>query len=358
MRIIQIVPRLPPEVDGVGDYAYSLAQQMCRDFDIQTHFIVCDPNWNSVLDVDGFPVSKIQQYSATQLHSLLNQQRSHSVLLHYVGYGYAKRGCPSWLLKGLISWKSNHRETNLVTMFHEISASGPIWTSSFWLSSRQLKLAKELARLSDSLFTSRELYAKTLQRLSGDRHSKLVTLPVFSSIGEPPITPLLKKRQRNVVVFGGKAKRLRVYQQSLPALQNACNQLKIKKIIDIGPPLDLDLSKLTGFPVSQMGYQSSDEISKTLSNSIAGFLAYNPSFLAKSTIFASYCAHRMVPVNALSSDQTIDFIVPGKHYCAADLVHSEAERISDMQAIADNAFNWYQNHNLRQQGNFFSVCFQ
>ena len=39
------VPRLPPAIDGVGDYALNLARQLRKDFNIQTHFIVGNSTW-------------------------------------------------------------------------------------------------------------------------------------------------------------------------------------------------------------------------------------------------------------------------------------------------------------------------
>jgi hypothetical protein len=39
-KIHQIIPRLPPAIDGVGDYALSLARQLRHDYDIDTHFII------------------------------------------------------------------------------------------------------------------------------------------------------------------------------------------------------------------------------------------------------------------------------------------------------------------------------
>jgi hypothetical protein len=54
MNILQIVPRLPPAIDGVGDYALNLARQLRQDFSIHTHFLVCDPNWNGKTELEGF----------------------------------------------------------------------------------------------------------------------------------------------------------------------------------------------------------------------------------------------------------------------------------------------------------------
>ena len=44
-QIIQIVPKLPPAIDGLGDYALNIARQLYKDFGVKTHFVVGDPAW-------------------------------------------------------------------------------------------------------------------------------------------------------------------------------------------------------------------------------------------------------------------------------------------------------------------------
>ena len=114
MEILQIVPGLPPAIDGVGDYAFLLARQLRKAHGINTRFVVCDPWWQSegggqrtevtnqgsVVGsqwsvVSGqFSVYQLRERSAEELLRVLNQPGiSHTVLLQYVGYGYEKRGC-------------------------------------------------------------------------------------------------------------------------------------------------------------------------------------------------------------------------------------------------------------------------
>lgn len=45
IKIIQIVPQLPPAINGLGDYALNLARQLRQDFAIETHFVVGDHSW-------------------------------------------------------------------------------------------------------------------------------------------------------------------------------------------------------------------------------------------------------------------------------------------------------------------------
>ena len=99
--VISIVPRLPKAIDGVGDYALNLARQLRKDFNIQTQFIVGNPEWKGELEIEGFSISQVIDSNSNQLTALLECDRTSPVLLHYVGYGYAKRGCPVWLVDGI-----------------------------------------------------------------------------------------------------------------------------------------------------------------------------------------------------------------------------------------------------------------
>ncbi|MCM1984608.1 glycosyltransferase family 1 protein [Lyngbya confervoides] len=357
MHIIQIVPRLPPAIDGVGDYAYCLARQMRQDFGIQTYFIGCDPNGIRAADLDGFPVSWLDRHSAFDLFSLLKHHPGVNILLHYVGYGYAKRGCPTWLVNALDQWHSSNSNARLVTMFHEVYASGPPWSSSFWLSSLQKQLATRLARLSDHCVTSKDLYAKILQQMSQGKHTQISALPVFSTIGEPEQVLQLQDRDRQLVIFGRPGNRLQVYQSSLKKLTHICENLNIQKVLDIGAPIGQTPSSVSGVPIIKMGSKTAAQLSNLFSTSIAGFLDYNSDYLGKSTIFAAYCAYGMLPISAQCSTQTIDGIVPGKHYWFLDQSQTDPKNWAELQAIADNAHFWYQTHSLSIQTKVFVARF-
>lgn len=349
-----IIPRLPPAIDGVGDYALNLASQLRQDLGIETHFVVGDPTWAGETQIEGFPINQVNVCSANSLFSLLPRDRLATVLLHYVGYGYAKRGCPSWLVDGLQRWRTGSTHRLLVTMFHEVYASGPPWTSAFWLSPLQRNLAARLAQLSDRCLTSKQYYAEILYELSQGKQTQIPTLPVFSNIGEPKQVPPLAKRHRRLVVFGGHSNRLRVYQKSLAELSHACELLGIKEILDVGSSTGLTLSSVNGVPVVEMGQRSAKEISNILLNSLAGFLNYNSDYLAKSGIFAAYCAHGLFPVSSQASTFPIDGIEPGKHFWVSDDRKTGLKDLVEMQVIADNAYTWYQTHSLSVQAKIFT----
>ncbi|HEX8091982.1 MAG TPA: glycosyltransferase family 1 protein, partial [Blastocatellia bacterium] len=101
--MMSVVTGLPPRIDGIGDYALSLARRIRRDVGVETRFIVGDPAWNGPARVEGFEVDRLAERSRAGLLRLLRgeAEEKRMVFLHYGGYGYAARGCPSWLIDGL-----------------------------------------------------------------------------------------------------------------------------------------------------------------------------------------------------------------------------------------------------------------
>lgn len=354
INIIQIIPRLPPATDGVGDYALNLANQLRQDRSIQTHFIVCDRNWRGENTIDGFSISKVSETTAKALKLLLSQQQTDTVLLHYVGYGYAKRGCPIWLVNGLKSWRNNNSERKLLTMFHEVYAAGrPPWTSAFWLFWLQKKLAANLVRASDRILTSKQLYADILGNLSQGKHLQIPVMPVFSNVGEPKKVSDLSQRQPWLVIFGGRNNRIRAYSESYSKISHICQIFNLEKIIDIGLPTDLGLSSINGVSIIKKGILSNREIQEIFSKSAVGFLNYNPDYLAKSGIFAAYAAHGILIVNTKGSDSEIDRLESGRHYLVANYINNQTQ-IENLQQIANRSFYWYYNHRLKAQAKVFS----
>ncbi|BAZ24820.1 hypothetical protein NIES4073_57200 [Kalymmatonema gypsitolerans NIES-4073] len=355
-KIIQIVPQLPPSINGLGDYALNLTRQLRKDYEIETRFIVGDAHWSGANNIEEFPVKKVAARSAFDLLSFLPPD-IHTVLLHYVGYGYAKRGCPIWLVEALERWKSSISNAHLVTMFHEISAFGPIWTSAFWLSKLQKNLAARLVKISDHCVTSRYGYSEILHQIYRAKQAQIACLPVFSNIGEPECVPELAKRTRRLVVFGSRNARLQVYRQCHTALERTCQVLEIEEICDIGVPTGLELSEINGIPVIEKGVASAAEISNILLDSVAGFLNFPlPEFLAKSSIFAALCAHRLIPCMVSLTTVPIDGLQAGKHYWSTTYNQSNQLCLELGQAIADNAYAWYQTHNLSAQTKIFASC--
>ncbi|MFL6197464.1 MAG: glycosyltransferase family 1 protein [Thermoanaerobaculia bacterium] len=307
MKILQITPHLPPPFEGVGTYATALAGALARR-GIETRFLVPDRTVRGLSREIG---------------------DAETVLLHYAGYGYQRRGCPAWLAEGLASWRGR-----LVTVFHEAWASGPPWRSSFWLLPLQRRIAAALARRSSALATTLQIYADMLRPWAPD----IAVMPVFSTVGEPERVPAFGERERRLVVFGGAGVRGRAYGPFRAELARAARELEAVEIVDVGSPLDLPAA-VGGVPVRALGVLPAFGVGEVLLGSAAGFLAYPPDFLPKSTIFAAYCAHGLLPVCAW-----------GRHPGSGPPYWTGA---GDPGSIAAGARAWYSGHRLEIQAERF-----
>jgi hypothetical protein len=231
----------------------------------------------------------------------------------------------------------------LITVFHEVYASGPPWRSSFWLSPRQRSLARRLARASNACVTSVTLYAAILR--SWVSLERVVELPVFSAVGEPlEVAPLLERKPR-MALFGSAAVRRRAVVELAPQLRRVCEELDLGEIVDIGPPIEFDSP--IGLPVRSMGWLQPAAVSSLLADCRAGFVSYPPGFLGKSTIFAAYAAHALLPVRAWPARSRAR--VPADNAPCWHLGPTSNEKPIAPQEVADAAWSWYQGHTVSVQ---------
>jgi hypothetical protein len=327
VRVVQIVPHLPPPFEGVGTYAAALAQALEKRFGIETRFVVGDPSWSG--GENG--AQSVQGRTAADLAATLAGSID-AVLLHYANYGYQRRGCPVWLAAGL-----SRGRWRLVTLFHEVWASGPPWRSSFWLLPAQRRLAAVVAHRSAALVTTLDLYGDMIRPWA--RGKEIEVLPVFSTVGEPGEAPVWEERARRLVVFGGAGVRGRAYGRFLPALTAAVKALAAAEVWDVGPPIACP-AEVGGVPIRGRGILPAAEVSEILRSSAAGFLAYPPAFLPKSTIFAAYCSHGALPVCAWDRHPRDGALAAGRHYWAGS---------GDPRSISAAAREWYLGHTLTRQ---------
>jgi hypothetical protein len=354
MNIICIVPRLPPVIDGVGDYTLTLARKLRSSFGVNTIFLAIDLSFNLPSSIDGFTVEMIESHSSAGLICSISKfsQNISAVIVQYANYGYDRWGCPFWLIKGLRQWKERAENIKLLTMFHELhnNNSSPPWKHNFWAVPQQKKLAFQLAEISDFVVTNCERYKIAIQEVVRRKDIKL--LPVFSNIAEIENFKELKYRERNLVVFG-QQRRSSVYKYSLDILTEICQLLSIKSIIDIGPMDRVELPKMTGIQVISLGECSAEKVSETLLNSWVGFLNYSSDPLTKSGVFASYCAHGLIPIVHKVEVSLSEKLVSGDNYWNIDLQPVDKILLSQSEMIASRAHQWYQPHNLSQHSNIF-----
>lgn len=350
--ILSIVPRLPPAIDGVGDYAWLLSESLAARHQISTQFITCDPMVAATgknIESDSENPSQIQipQRSTDTLLTILDRfDNIDTLLLQYVGYGYAKRGCPLWLLAALTKWRNGKLSRRLIIMFHEVYASSRLpWSSQFWTSPIQQKIAKDLINLSDRLITNSQVFADLISRLSSKHDDKISIMPIFSNVGECAAPIPLKKRNPWLVTFGNSGFRRSIYTNSLAQITTVCKQLEIAEIYDIGHNSAQIVRPIPGVKVNSMGILPAPEISQIFQMARAGFINYPLPYIAKSGIFAAYSSHGLCSVfDRDNLGDNLDGIELNEHYWAVG--QEEKIDLNLAQSIADNAYQWYERHNL------------
>lgn len=352
MRILQISPSLPPSFEGVGSYAQRLGEAFAAR-GIAVDLLAPGPGEGMGETLPARTPEALD--AALERWWQAGEEEPSGVLLHYAGYGYQERGCPAWLVLGVSRWLARGGGRRLATFFHEVNAFGPPWRSSFWLSPLQRRLAAALATASRGIATSLPLYRDVLHRWVPRRN--VVVLPVFSAVGEPAEVPPLAGRPRRLAVFGGPGTRSRAYGQHRADLEAACRMLGVEEVLDVGPPAGDPPAMVAGRPLRRLGLLPASEVGALLLECVAGFLAYPPGFLPKSTVFAAYCAHGVVPICAFSRQNGHSPSALGECFLPPRPVLLPGE--AELQAVAGRARERYLEHSLeRQVESFLGLVFE
>lgn len=345
-KILQIVPRLSPDVDGVGDYSLQLAHQLREHHQILSDFLVFRPSRRTQPRVGDFTVHRLDTHTVEGLLEQIPVDTS-TVVLQYSNYPYlrGKLDSPAWLVAALSALRQ--RGLRVVIMFHElptlryrgIRCPNPV----------QRRVSRALAQVADEVVTNNTAFQQTL---AGWVKSPVHCIPNFSTIGEPDRVSPLRDRTRSLIVFGS-SDRTRVYRNNLPRLQQICQQLNIQTLYDVGRPVEWDSEGLaTRVNVVKTGFLPAAEVSQLMSNALAGLFDYQrfPRNLAKSTVYAAYCAHGLLPICNRQPLCPQDGIVANQHYLDTLALQRLSEQTPDLlaslQIIANNAHGQYQTRTL------------
>lgn len=344
IQCIHIVPGLPPEVGGVSDYAMVLTRQLVRVSGHEIAPIFVHGGWrdadsieveHSSLDLSGVCSAKTL---AAHLRQLTQGEKDQVVvLLEYSGYGYAPRGAPWWLLRGL-RHVCGDEGLPLITVFHEISASGPPWTSAFWLSPIQRWISKELVRISRRVFVNRPGGTQELKQWA-DNPSKVSFRPVFSNIGEPNSRTPLNDRNNCAVVFCGKQEKGELYSRP-NQINQVLEECQINRFVDIGPrPQSVPDLKVRH---EVKGVQPAGDVSRLLTNARLGFAHRRLDLLTKSGVVAAYLAHGVPPVVLPNGSAEYPPVLSrGTHYATLELAGTVSV---DWKELSREGHAWYQSH--------------
>jgi hypothetical protein len=342
--LLQIVPRVPGGIDGVGDYSLTVAEKLRAKFRCDTLFATFKTS--SGENAAGFEV--------VPLESLISDaaRKYEHTLLHYVNYGFQKRGVPFRLLSILRELRRQHHG-KLITIFHELYASGRPWSSAFWLQSLQIQLAKSVGRLSDACIVSSDNFLSEVKRLVPTAPVELH--PVPSGLGEPSLSPnqIADRDPHRWAIVGGTGlaeRSLRSFRQLLGRIPES---IAPRKLLVLGGIDNLSTRSLLGDLTLESDYRpripaaDASEILRTCSFAWFNYF-HRPdvetSVILKSSAFAAACAHAVIPVfphrgSAVSLDGDR---LPGPFF-----IESDRCEIPDAQVrpqIAADIYAWYQRH--------------
>lgn len=351
--LLQIVPKVPGGIDGVGDYALTIAKELREKFECDTVFATFKTS--SAENANGFQVLSLDR--------LPNEFRKYDrVLLHYVNYGFQKRGVPFRLLSILRQFRSRHGG-KLATIFHELYASGPPWTSAFWLKPLQKRLAKSVGRLSDGCIVSSGNFLLELKRMIPDAQVELH--PVPSGLGEPSLSPnqIAARDPHRWAIFGGTALVERSLQSLRSLLHRIPNSVAPTMLFVLGGDANpvtrsllVDLVRhWTDSPGRELksDYRpriAAADASEILQTCAFGWLNYfhrpdiETAVILKSSAFASACSHGVIPIFPhCGSPVSIDNDrLPGPFFVGSD--SCEIPHARDRAKVAADIYDWYHRH--------------
>jgi hypothetical protein len=337
--LIQVVAQLKPDRCGVSDHALLLARELESAFGIGSAFVVLNSaeRCNSAYqEIYCAPTQLLEACIS------LSAGREAAILVHCSGYGYSTDGAPSALADAL---ERVHEDGRFHTgvYFHELFATSMPWRSAFWHSGRQRQAILRIAKQCDLIATNLSHHSNWLERQAvGGTQNAIQRLPVFSNVGESLELPSLAARRRTMVVFGLPGTRKRAYRRLLP-LGDMLDALGIEEILDIGPAFDVPTA-ICGIPTRCLGVVPSLEVSRLLSESMFGFVPHPPFCLAKSGIFAGFCALGTIPVLADSFSSEVDGLTDGVQLVSPRT--AKAALAGGLERCAAAAWNWYSGHRL------------
>lgn len=350
--IIQIVPGATPLVNGVGDFALTVARVLRSIWGIDSIFVVCSPAWSGPENLDGFRFIPMRSRRSNDLYdALCSAAKADSslvfALLQLSPYGFNINGAPFWVLKGLRRWKkANPAKHRLLTYFHELYAMSMPWRRAFWVSPLQRKCSREIAWISDVALTSTEHYARILARWYGRNVRSINRIPVVSNVGEPAEIMHLRQRSRRLVIWGSAVGKREIYTRHFKTVEAAVRSIGIEEVSDVGQTWNGCPRHIQGVPIKMRGILSPDRLSEVLAGSLLAAFSYDPNYLAKSTMFAAFCAHG-VPALCLPTKrvepEAWDGIHHGVHFITSAPTGS-GDVMVKLDQIAGQAHDWYSSH--------------
>lgn len=360
MKILQILPNVPPTRCGIGDYGWRLGRKLRDDHGHSVAFLSAGTKGAVPESSTEFPVLSLSRLSAAGLEQGWKDAGGVDVvLLHVSLYGYQRRAVPFWLASGMELLTRKRPRPGIVLMFHELYASGPIHSSAFWLQPFQKRILRRLQRTGDVLRTNRRRYAGWLETALPPGTPPVTVMPVFSNFGELAVPSRLADRPPAMVMFGSGIHGGRDAAATLQQATEAAGALGLKRLHLLGS-VEGSPDRIGPVEVVRHAALPAEELSALFARCRVAYSAYHPLYLGKSTVLAAYAAHGLAVLQAGDElPETLpDGLRVGRELLAAAMVRREAPAAGALQLAANRLHAWYAPHDLAQHARSYAQDIQ
>ncbi|MDJ0633603.1 MAG: hypothetical protein QNJ34_10480 [Xenococcaceae cyanobacterium MO_188.B29] len=322
INLIQITEQIPPSLNGIGHYAYKLAEQLQSNHNLSTSFLLIDKPEKAPIEYESrfntYSLSQLQTSLETGLSDLIKlNYSSHNVVLIHFDRGiydrfidernYKRYHLAFHLTKSLKKFKKLHPSTQIIIVFHEFLYPHIPRRIDYCLRPWQNYYMRSLIKLADILVCSNLVVEKQIKQLHP--LAKIHKIPVFSNIREPKWEQVQDKQKGHWVLFGSTdnlIKNTLNFIQNLPIIKKS---LPINKVNIIGGYPSHNIVKLVA-QLKQLAINvdyypdiSAQEVSNFFADAQFCYQYYfntpqadNPNLIFKSGVFANASAHGVIPV--------------------------------------------------------------
>jgi glycosyltransferase involved in cell wall biosynthesis len=363
--LTHVVPTLPPQNGGAGEYALDLACQLRDQHGINSQFILCDPNWDGPARIKNFVIRRLRFPNEAGLWGLLASIKDKpAVLLHYDGYGYHKHGAPAWLYLGIKSWLAERNRGSaqyhkqFSTVFHELwgPAAKP-WQGKFYRQILQKRLIERLHRQSQISITSTH-HRRTLLDAIDPEKTMLLPIPGSLPVVDRTMPGAMQETPLRVAILGQHAPRSETIRAHANLLRTLDKTNRLASVVLMGKgrqaseSLKADVAllqkQISPKQIEVLEESGAEDVSMFLSRADLFLSPYGGEIACRSAAFMTALAAGCLAVSRDGHNTAP--LQESEHFIASDDSPSSVERFEriaasgELQRIATAGQRWYQQY--------------
>lgn len=339
-QVIQLIPRLPPAICGVGDHAMAIGKEFSRSHQIDVTYVGINRSEDTVEspELRSLPARSAAELVIALRHAELNENSR--ILLHFSGYSLGKRGICFWLIAALKEFLAERPDIQLTTMFHELWSPAPLLSRSGWIVPFQKSVVKKLVAISHVVRTNRVEYQRRLEELFPACKGQVGVNNICSNFGEPSNLAPIGRRKRQILIFQPPD----LSTQAGTVFWNGWRQLREQ----LGDVPTIIAGRTRAVPdddsIDARGFVTVEEGSRLMGDSQIAYFEYFDGYLGKSSLFGSLAAHGIVPVMPCVNRSEAEGILHDVHYLTPD--DEKLKNTAALETVSGELQRWYATHSI------------